>query len=162
MNKLKQAGAPVPAKRVVGTLEMVALGIRLSLQMTGLLALVLTPFLLWDFFWHGVLPAILGHGDAGMYREGHAIVEGAGIRVMALILLAAPPYAVIVWLPDKLDALIRKRLGAEPGGEGASANGTDGAAPMDWPSASYEEGVQVNPIGDVTPYGALLHGTEHE
>jgi hypothetical protein len=138
---------------VVGMGEMIALGIRLSLWTTLRVALLMAPFLLWGFFWDGVVPALMGHGDAGLYREGHALAEGRGIRLAFIVMLAVPPYVMFNTLPIHLERLIRSRIGANPTGESSvdSSSRVDVAQPV-------EDGIfRLSPDADLTASGIPDH-----
>lgn len=142
-------------KAYVSPLEVTTLGLRLALVATAVTAVLLSPFLFWEFILYGVIPAIAGHGDAGMVREGREIAQGDGIRVAALIVIGAPLYAVVNILPRTVDRIARGRLGLE-----AADNTGSAPADADGLESTRAKGIwfegdiaQVNPSGRVTPYG---------
>lgn len=148
-----------PRKTTVGPVEAFTVFLRLTLATTVVTALLLSPFLLWEFVWYGVIPALGGHGDAGMYREGREIANGDGIRVVALILLAVPPFTVAYVLPGALDRMMRARMGVESADNVGPAEG-GGDAPADIGPRGGLGGdlVQFSPDGEVTPYGIPEQG----
>lgn len=148
-----------PRKATVGPIETVVVFLRLVLVTATIAVLLVSPLLLWEFVWYGVLPALAGHGDAGMYTEGHEIANGDGVRVIALILLAVPPFTLAYTLPGALDRIMRSRLGAGAAESAGPAAGDDDTVP-DTVSRTGLGGdiVQVSLDGDVTPYGIPEQG----
>lgn len=140
-------------------METFTVFLRLTLATTVVTALLLSPFLLWEFAWYGVLPALAGHGDAGMYREGREIINGDGIRVVALILLGVPLFTVVYVLPGVLDRMMRARLGADSTDSVGSADVDEGASTDIGPRSGLGGDLaQFSPDGEVTPYGIPEQG----